>query len=166
MPGTPRERNFQGGNMNANKTSLVAGLILLAVIPSHAGDDKKKPPERALLEKMEAVPCGAKEKGVTGLGTVWASAGITHVNNDEKLCPQYMVVTDDMEYHIRPTDTKHPEILPIGKEIVFKIKKDRMVLKLADGDQKTVTYQVVAMKPTGSGASAEASNASTKPSNP
>ncbi len=42
-----------------------------------------------MLERMEAVPChGAKEKGVTGpAGTVWASAGITHVNSDEKLLP-------------------------------------------------------------------------------
>jgi hypothetical protein len=151
--------------MNAKKSLLVAGLILLAAIPASAGGDKKKPPERALLEKMEAVPCGAKEKGVTGLGTVWASAGITHVNNDEKLCPQYMVVTDDMEYHIRPTDTKHPEILPIGKEIVFKIKKDHMILKVIDGDQKSLTYTVVAMKPA-AGSSAEARDASSKSSNP
>ena len=129
------------------RASLIAGLILLAAIPASAGGEKKKP-ERAMLEKMEAVPCGAKEKGVTGLGTPWGSAGITHVNNDEKLCPQYMVVTDQMEYHIRPTDTKHPVILPVGHEIVFKIKKDHMILKVADGNnQKEMTYVVVAMKP-------------------
>jgi hypothetical protein len=100
-----------------------------------------------MVEKMESVPCGAREKGVTGLGTVWASAGITHVDNDEKLCPQYMVITDQMEYHIRPTDTKHPAVLPVGKEIIFKIKKDHMILKAADGDNKQTTYLVVAVKP-------------------
>jgi len=120
------------------RAALIAGLILLGAIPANAGGDKKKP-ERAMLEKMESVPCGAKEKGVTGLGTMWASAGITHVQNDEKLCPQYMVITDDMEYHIRPTDTKHPVVLPVGHEIVFKIKKDRMILKVADGNQKSMT---------------------------
>jgi hypothetical protein len=90
-------------NAKTAKTALALTIILLAAIPLNAGGNKKKDPERAMLEKMEAVPCGAKEKGVTGLGTVWASAGITHVNSDEKLCPQYEVVTDDMEYHIRPT---------------------------------------------------------------
>jgi hypothetical protein len=129
------------------RAALIAGLLLLGAIPANAGGDKKKP-ERAMLEKMESVPCGAKEKGVTGLGTPWGSAGITHVNNDEKLCPQYMVITDDMEYHIRPTDTKHPVVLPVGHEIVFKIKKDRMILKVADGNQKSMTCVVVAMKPT------------------
>ena len=129
------------------RAALIAGLILLSAIPANAGGDKKKG-DRAMVEKMESVPCGAREKGVTGLGTVWASAGITHVDNDEKLCPQYMVITDQMEYHIRPTDTKHPAVLPVGKEIIFKIKKDHMILKAADGDNnKQTTYLVVAVKP-------------------
>jgi hypothetical protein len=144
------------------RAALIAGLLLLGAIPANAGGDKKKP-ERAMLEKMESVPCGAKEKGVTGLGTPWGSAGITHVNNDEKLCPQYMVITDDMEYHIRPTDTKHPVVLPVGHEIVFKIKKDRMILKVADGNQKSMTYVVVAMKPT---TEPQARDTSAKSNNP
>ena len=145
------------------RASLVAGLILLAAIPANAGGNKKKS-ERAMLEKMEAVPCGAKERGVTGLGTPWGSAGITHVNSDEKLCPQYMVITDEMEYHIRPTDTKHPVVLPVGHEITFKIKKDHMILKVADGsDQKTMTYVVVAMKPNSDAAGKDASYKSSNP---
>jgi hypothetical protein len=141
------------------RAALIAGLILLSAIPANAGGEKKKG-ERAMVEKMESVPCGAKEKGVTGLGTIWASAGITHVNNDEKLCPQYMVITDQMEYHIRPTDTKHPAVLPVGHEVVFKIKKDHMILKAADGDNKQeMTYLVVAMKPNSEvSASAKSSN--------
>jgi hypothetical protein len=101
---------------------------------------------------------------VTGLGTVWASAGITHVNSEEKLCPQYMVVTDDMEYHIRPTDTKHPIVLPVGHEIEFKIKKERMFVKVADGDGKMRTYQVVSMKPANSNDAVQSSTA--KPDKP
>jgi hypothetical protein len=129
------------------KTSVILALVLAAAVPLSAGS-KKKQQERAMLEKMEAVPCGAKEKGLTGLGSLWGSAGITHMNTDEKLCPQYLVRTDDMEYHIRPTDKKHPVVLPVGQEVVIKIKKDRMLLKVADSNQKTLTYQVVAMKPT------------------
>jgi len=137
------------------KISLILGFVLVAAVPLSAGGKKKNQPERAMLEKMEAVPCGATEKGVTGLGTVWASAGITHVNSDEKLCPQYMVLTDEMEYHIRPTDTKHPIVLPVGHEIEFKIKKDRMFVKVADSDGKTRTYSVVAMKPANSESNAQ-----------
>jgi len=142
-------------NAKTGQTALLLTIVLLAAIPLNAGGNKKNPPERAMLERMEAVPCGAKEKGVTGLGTVWASAGITHVNSDEKLCPQYEVVTDEMEYHIRPTDTK---------EIVFKIKKDRMYLRVADGDEKMLTYAVVAEKPANS--DTDAQNSAPKPDKP
>jgi hypothetical protein len=144
------------------KTPMILALVLILAVPLVAGDKKKKQPDRGMLEKMEAVPCGAKEHGLTGLGSVWASAGITHVNSDEKLCPQYLLRTDEMEYHIRPTESKHPVILPVGHEGEFKIKDDRMFLKVPDGDRKTRTYHVVAMKPTNS--DRDVQSASSKPS--
>src|SRR5580692_2649318 len=120
-------------------------FALSIALPMFAGD--KKHAQRAMIEKMEAVPCGAKEHGMTGLGSVWASVGITSVNSDEKLCPQYMLRTDDMEYHVRPLDHKHPVLLPVGREGEFKIKKDGMDMRVVDGDHKMRHYQVVAMKP-------------------
>jgi hypothetical protein len=131
--------------MNSN-VPLIAILTLLLAVPGFAGD-KKKHANRAMIEKMEAVPCGAKEHGLTGLGSVWASVGITSVNSDEKLCPQYMLRTDDMEYHVRPLDHKHPVLLPVGQEGEFKVKKDRIEMRVVDGDRKMRHYQVVAMKP-------------------
>jgi hypothetical protein len=110
-----------------------------------AGENKKHD-NRVMIEKMEAVPCGAKEHGMTGLGAVWGSVGITHVNSDEKLCPQYLLRSDDMEYHVRPLDHKHPVLLPVGQEGEFKIKKDKIDMRVMDGDRKMRHYQVVAMK--------------------
>src|SRR6267378_1700194 len=125
------------------KSSLGLVLVLVSAVPLSAGD-KKNQSERGMLERMDAVACGAKQRGLSGLGTLWASVGITHVNSDEKLCPQYLLRTDEMDYHIRPTDNKHPAVLPIGHEVVYKIKKVRMVVKVPDGDNKNRTYQVVA----------------------
>lgn len=144
------------------KIPLVLALVVASASPLYAGGgDKKKQPERATLERMEAVPCGATQKGIAGLGTLWASAGITHVNSNEKLCPQYTVLTDEMEYDVRPTDLKHAVILPVGKEVEFKIKKDHMYLRVPDAHQKMETYQVVSMKPTNPDASVkDASNKS------
>jgi hypothetical protein len=117
-----------------------------------------------MIEKMEAVPCGAKERGLTGLGSVFGSIGATHVDSDEKLCPQYMLRTDDMEYHIRPLDHKHPRILPVGKEGEFKISKDVLEMRIPDGDRKNRRYQVVAMKPIDhSAAGAEETNTKYQP---
>ena len=127
------------------KTLLVTMCALTLAVPSFGRD--KKHNDRAMIEKMEAVPCGAKERGITGLGSVWASIGATHVDSDEKLCPQYMLRTDDMEYHVRPLDHKHPVILPVGKEGEFRISKDVMEMRIPDGDHKKRRYQVVVMKP-------------------
>jgi hypothetical protein len=130
------------------RIAIVSALVLTVVVPSGAGEKhKKKGAQRAMLERMEAVPCGAKQRGFTGLGSIFASAGIEAVNSEEKLCPQYMLHTDEMEYHIRPVDKKHAVLLPVGEEGEFQIKKNRMYLKIPDGDKKKRAYEVVSMKP-------------------
>ena len=130
------------------KGTFVLLLALISAIPLSAHDKKKNGIERGILEKMEAVPCGAKQTGLAGLGALWGSAGITHINSNEKLCPQYLLRTDEMDYEIRPIDLKHATILPIGKEGEFKIKKNEMILTMTEGsDQKARSYEVVSMNP-------------------
>jgi hypothetical protein len=141
------------------KILLILALVLSVAVPARANDKKKKVPDRAMLEKMDAVPCGAKQKGVTGLGSIWASVGITHMSSDEKLCPRYLLRTDDMEYEIQPTEKKHPAVLPVGQEVVFKIQKDHMTVKCPEGDKKSRDYEVVAMKPTNSDTGAQTPSA-------
>jgi hypothetical protein len=129
-----------------SKILFITMLALVVAVPGFARD-KKKHADRAMIEKMEAVPCGAKERGLTGLGSVFGSVGVTHVNSDEKLCPQYLLRSDDMEYHVRPLDHKHPVLLPVGQEGEFKVKNDKIDMRIPDGDRKMRHYQVVAMKP-------------------
>ena len=131
--------------MRVTTIVMIAALLLTQALPAAAKN--KKHTNRGMLERMEAVPCGTKERGLAGLGSIFGSVGVTDVNSEEKLCPQYLLRTDEMEYHIQPTDRKHPVILPVGKEGVFKVKKDQMLLKVPEGDRKTRSYHVVAMKP-------------------
>ncbi|HEX4076982.1 MAG TPA: hypothetical protein VHX49_16395 [Candidatus Acidoferrales bacterium] len=129
------------------KSSLILAIALICALPLSA-NDKKKDVKRGMLEKMEAVPCGARERGLSGLGTLWASAGITHVNSDEKLCPQYLLRTDQMDYEIRPMDLKHASILPVGQEAQFKMKNKDMILDVPEaGLHKMRAYEVVGMNP-------------------
>ncbi len=106
---------------------------------------KKNGDGRGILKKQwKPVPCGAKETGLAGLGSLWASAGITHINSNEKLCPQYLLRTDQMDYEIRPMDLKHATILPLGKEGEFKIKKDELIMTMTAGmDQKPRRWREV-----------------------
>lgn len=140
------------------KISLGVALTLVLAVPS-IGAAKNKG-QRGMLESMQSVPCGAKERGLTGLGSMWASLGVEHVNSHEQLCPQYLLRTDQMDYHIRPTDTKHAVVLPVGQEAEFRIKKDRLFLKVVDTkDKKERAYQVVSMQP----ASSTAGNSAYRP---
>jgi len=131
------------------KSSFIFVLVLISALPLSAnGNKNKKDVERGMLEKMEAVPCGAKQHGLAGLGTLWASAGITHVNSDEKLCPQYLLRTDQMDYEIRPMDLKHATILPVGQEAQFRMKNKDMILDVPEaGLRKMRAYEVVGMNP-------------------
>ncbi len=137
------------------KSLVVAILLVLAASPIAAGKDKLN--QRGMLESMQSVPCGAKERGLTGLGSVFASVGVEHVDAHEQLCPQYLLRTDEMDYHIRPLDLKHAEVLPIGQEAEFKIKKGQLILRVSSGDRKERAYQVVSMEPPNSAAKVESS---------
>ena len=144
--------------------SLVSLAVAVVILVAPGAEGKKKDqPDRGMLEKMDAVPCGAKQKGLSGLGSFWASVGITDVHATEKLCPQYLLRTDSMDYRIRPMDLKHPVILPIGHEVVLRLKKDRMLVGVSDGDKKMREYEVVGMEPS---VPPPAENASAKPASP
>ena len=52
-----------------------------------------------------------------------------------------------MVYHIRPREEKHPALLPVGEKALFRLKKDLMVLKVPEGDDKEREYDVVTMLP-------------------
>jgi len=133
------------------RIAWILALLLIPALPMTTCAKKKKSVEKGMLEKMEAVPCGAKQRGLSGLGTLWASVGITAVNSNEKLCPQYLLRSDEMDYQIRPKDLKHAKILPVGTEGEFKVKKNEMLLTMPEGgDRKTHEYEVVAMTPNNS----------------
>lgn len=133
-------------------TTLALGV---AFTPSAYAKDKKKPSPRGIIESMQSLPCGVKERGIAGVGGMVASLGVTHINSNEKLCPQYLFRTDDMEYHLRAMKTKNDPLLPLGQEAEFKIKKDRLYLKVVDSKGKARPYQVVSMEQIGTASKME-----------
>jgi hypothetical protein len=63
------------------------------------------------------------------------------------LCQEYVLQTDRVIYRIRPKDDKHPVLLPIGETAQFRIHKDKLILKVAEADDKEREYIVVSMTP-------------------
>ena len=143
------------------KTAVLMAIALASVGPAGARGKKKNQPQRGFVEKMEAVPCGAKEHGVASLGSLPTPDGTAHENSGQPLCPQYVLRADGTDYEIRPikNKNKHSVLLRIGREGAFKLKRDRMFLKFKDGDKKMREYKVVSMQKTGAPANSPPSPA-------
>jgi len=119
--------------------------VLLAGIVVQAKDLKSY--ETGVLKEMTSVECGYEQKsGNTFVGEVLGTDG-AHTKTRQTLCHEYVVKTDHMLYRIRPRDQKHPALLPVGEKAHFRMKKDLMVLRVPEGDDKERDYDVVSMVP-------------------
>jgi hypothetical protein len=98
------------------------------------------------LSEMTSVECGYDENGGKGfVGTVLGTDA-QHKKTREALCPEYVLRTDRVIYRIRPKEEKHPVLLPVGEKAQFRMKKDRMVLRVPEGDDKEREYTVVSVR--------------------
>ncbi|SRR5581483_6595069 len=99
------------------------------------------------LKEMTSVECGYEQKsGNTFVGEVLGTDG-AHSKTRKTLCHEYVLETKQVIYHIRPRDEKHPALLPVGETAHFRMKKDLMVLRVPEGDDKERDYDVVGMTP-------------------
>ncbi len=110
-----------------------------------------------VLLQMDSVECGVDEnsgKSFTGqvLGT---DSG--HKKTHELLCQEYILQSDRVIFRIRPRDEKHPVLLPVGGIAMFRLDKDKMILRSEDLDDKEREYTVVSMTPREDSKPAEAS---------
>ncbi len=127
------------------KTCALAGCLLLAgVCAAKERDDYQK----GTLLRMDSTACGMQEKGSkTVAGELLGTDG-QHKKTQELLCQEYVLQADRVVYRIRPKDDKHPVLLPIGETTRFRIHKDKLILKVAEGgDDKEREYIVVSMAP-------------------
>jgi hypothetical protein len=123
-------------------TSMI--FILLASGAALAKDQHVY--EKGKLTQMVSVNCGYQEK--SGKGIVGELIGTDSAKRDvhDRLCQEYELKSATVVYRIRPTDEKHPALLPLGDTAMFRIKKDRLLLKAGE-DEKERSYLVVSMSP-------------------
>jgi hypothetical protein len=117
---------------------LVAGLAY-AKTPRHY--------ESGVLLQMDSAECGMDENsGKSFAGELIGTDG-AHKKTHALLCQEYILQGDRVIYHIRPRDEKHPALLPVGERAQFRLEKDKMLLRVEDGDNKEREYTVVSMTP-------------------
>ena len=126
------------------RTKLMLATLVLAGV-AYAKDPK--PYQRGVLMQMDSVQCGFDEKDGQGVAGEVLGTDSSHKKTHALLCQEYTLRTDRMVFHIRPKDDKHPVILPIGGIALFRVEKDKMVLRAEDLDDKDREYSVVSIAP-------------------
>jgi hypothetical protein len=117
------------------------------------------PYQTGKLLQMNSVHCGTAQKSDTSaLGEIIGTDNRSTKTQDV-LCQEYVLETDSVDYHIRPRDEKHPEILPIGSLAQFRIDKDKLILR-AEGMDKERQYIVVSITPRSGSAPSDTAQAS------
>jgi hypothetical protein len=122
---------------------------VLAVMLIAAAAQAKEPKhyQSGKLVKMESVKCGTDAKDAKSFAGEMLGTDSTHMKTKELLCQQYVLETESVIYRIEPKDEKHPALLPIGEQAQFRLEKDKMRLRVEDGDDKEREYLVVSMSP-------------------
>jgi hypothetical protein len=138
--GTPARRN-----QSMRRKMIVALFALLVATVVSARDHSY---EKGKILSMDSSPCGMAEKSNKTIAGEVLGTDADHKNTQEVLCPEYVVQGEHVLYHVRPDDTKHPVLLPVGEDAEFRISKDKMMLRVRESsDEKEHSYSVVSMTP-------------------
>src|SRR5437867_4110661 len=130
--------------MNTKLCALVGCLLLAGVCAAKEHEDYQK----GTLLRTDSAPCGMQEKGGKSVAGELLGTDSQSKKTQEVLCQEYVLQGEKVVYRIRPKDDKHPVLLPIGETAQFRLHKDKLILKVAEGgDDKEREYIVVSMTP-------------------
>jgi hypothetical protein len=127
------------------KAGLAVAVLVLAFAPLGLAKD---PPgyDKGTLLSMDSSSCGMAEKGSKTLaGEVLGTDG-EHKQTQEVLCQEYLLQGERILYRIRPMNTKHPNLLPVGDTVQYRIRKDKMYVLDREGDSKEREFTVISMQ--------------------
>ena len=110
------------------KKAILAALLVSAAASMQAKD--KPAYEKGVLMQMDSSSCGYAEKDNKTVAGEILGTDNTHKKTQEVLCQEYILKTDRLIYRIRPKDDKHPTLLPVGESAEFRIRKDKMLLRV------------------------------------
>jgi hypothetical protein len=125
---------------------LVAAFTMISVSASVAL--AKDPPsyEKGTLLSMGSSTCGTAEKGSkTVAGELLGTDG-EHKNTEQVLCQEYVLQGDRIVFHIRPVDTKHPILFPVGDSVQYRVDKGKMYVLDREADKKERECSVISMR--------------------
>jgi|HubBroStandDraft_6_1064221.scaffolds.fasta_scaffold253524_1 hypothetical protein len=136
--------------------------LMLCVVLSLASAAYAKEPkayQSGKLLQMDAIPCGTAEKDAKSFAGELIGTDSGSKKTQQVLCQEYVLQGENVVYHIRPRDEKHPVLLPVGGAAQFRLEKDKMLLRVEDLDSKEREYLVISMAPRTDGSTANSTPA-------
>jgi hypothetical protein len=124
-------------------TALFACLVFAGICAAKDQADYQK----GTLVRMDSSSCGTQEKGSKSVAGEILGTDAQSKRTEQVLCQEYILQAEHVTYRIRPKDDKHPALLPIGETALFRLHKDKLVLKVPESDGKEREYIVVSMTP-------------------
>jgi hypothetical protein len=115
------------------RSKFIAAAFILAASLAYGKDLKAF--QDGNLVAMNLVACSADSKNAS------------KSQNDDQLCSEYTLQTDQVVYSIRPVDEKHPGLLPIGVQAKFRVEKADLLVRVPSLDSKERKFSVIAVKP-------------------
>src|SRR5215472_14623386 len=114
------------------KTAAFFAVLLMGMGLVQAKDAPSY--QSGVLKEMTSVVCGFEQKSAKGFVGELVGTDDSHSKTRKTFCQEYVVETNQVLYHIRPKEEKHPALLPVGEKVMFRMKKNYMVLKVPEGD--------------------------------
>jgi hypothetical protein len=139
----PPTSDISAASKSGMSRTLISPVLCLVLMSSIAAA-KEPVRERGVLAEMQSVSCGTMQKSGSTVAGVLLT-GAQHTKSHELLCQEYVLKADRVTYRIRPKEEKHPVLLRVGDEAEFRLKKDEMLLRIPETDNKEREYVVVSM---------------------
>ena len=136
------------------RSKVMLCAVLGLATAAYAKDPKTY--QSGKLMQMDSVACGTAEKDNKSFAGEMLGTDSGSKKTQQLLCQEYVLQGENVVYHIRPRDEKHPSLLAIGGQVQFRIEKDKMKMRMEDST-KEHEYIVVSMTPRTDSTSADAS---------
>lgn len=127
------------------KLGLIVAAGILAMTSQAVAKDAPSY-DKGLLLSMDSSYCGTAEKGGKTVAGEILGTDAEHKSTQQVLCQEYVLQGDRIVYHIRPRDTKHPNLLPVGDTIQYRVHKDKIYVLDSEADSKEREYSVISMQ--------------------
>jgi len=141
---------------------VLIGLAALAIAPCASAKDHDYNYEKGTLTEMTSVQCGVNEDDGKNFSGMILGTDSGHKHYKDALCAEYTMRTDHVIYRFRPREDKHPVLLPIGETAQFRMKKDKMLLRVPESDGKEREYVIVSMTQTVAAETAKAAQTTSR----